>query len=504
MLFNSYEFIFAYLPIVLALYFLAGRIGVRAAAGFLGFASLAFYAWWNVAFLPVLCVSIAFNYGAGVLIQRHAGSMLGRLVLYAAVGADLAALAFYKYADFLIASSNRLGTSLPLLDVVLPIGISFFTFTQIAFLVDTSRGHVKERRFVDYVLFVSYFPHLIAGPMLHHAQVMPQFSRPSACRPDAQAIAVGIFIFVIGLAKKVLIADSFAPYAAGVFDHGSPTAQPGLAAAWMGALAYTFQIYFDFSGYSDMAVGLSRMFGINLPVNFRSPYQATSIVDFWRRWHITLSQFLRDYLYIPLGGSRGGNARRYVNLLVTMLLGGLWHGANWTFVAWGGLHGVYLVANHLWRARRGHEPAGRRAPRAAAALSWAATFLAVVVAWVFFRAHGLQQALDVLGAMAGANGLGSGDAMLHVAGKHIGSGRFFVNMTILAFALIALPNSQTIAGWLEKLLSGVEGPVVVLNRKISPMALSRAASASALVCALVFFAAVAMLGRKAEFLYFQF
>jgi D-alanyl-lipoteichoic acid acyltransferase DltB (MBOAT superfamily) len=504
MLFNSFEFIFAFLPIVLALYFVAGSFGAQAATGFLSLASLAFYAYWKLEFLPILCVSIVLNYGAGVLIQRYAGLMVGRLVLIVGISADIGALAFYKYADFLITSANKFGTSLPLLDIVLPIGISFFTFTQVAFLIDTWRGTVKEHSFINYVLFVSYFPHLIAGPMLHHSQVMPQFSKESTCRPDPQAIAVGIFMFIIGFAKKVLIADSFAPYATGVFDHVSPTEQPGLAVAWVGALAYTFQIYFDFSGYTDMALGLSKMFGINLPINFNSPYKAASIIDFWRRWHITLSQFLRDYLYIPLGGNRSGQGRWLLNLLITMLLGGLWHGANWTFVFWGGLHGLYLVVNHLWRAWRGDRLASRQSRVASTAISWLGTFLAVVVAWVFFRAIDISHAVIMLRGMMGLNGVRPDASMMHLGGVSIGSGSSFVSLTLLALALIALPNSQTITSLFERLLSHRDESVLILNRKVSSATLSCGLLASAFICGAIFLTSIAMLGRKAEFLYFQF
>jgi D-alanyl-lipoteichoic acid acyltransferase DltB (MBOAT superfamily) len=287
--------------------------------------------------------------------------------------------------------------------VFLPLGISFFTFTQIAFLVDTYQGKVKEYNFVHYTLFVTYFPHLIAGPVLHHKEMMPQFGKHETCQVNWEHIAVGLSIFILGLAKKVLLADNFGDSATPIFDAVKAGGHPMLFEAWFGALSYTLQLYFDFSAYSDMAIGLSLMFNVRLPVNFNSPYKSLSIIEFWRRWHITLSRFLRDYLYIPLGGSQKGKIRRYANLMITMLLGGLWHGAGWTYVAWGGLHGLYLVINHAWRglkARFGWQDGGKFSRFGAGFL----TFLAVVVGWVFFRADNFSVAIDMLSGMSGMNG----------------------------------------------------------------------------------------------------
>lgn len=407
MLFNSFAFLFGYLPIVLAGYFLLDRLTSSAnwrlaPALWLALASLFFYAWWDVRYLPLLLASICVNYGAGRLLGASTGAARKR-VLVAALVLNLGLLAYYKYANFFIDSVNAVAVaagagagSLPWsgLDIILPIGISFFTFTQIAFLVDCYLGEVREYRFIHYVLFVSYFPHLIAGPVLHHRDMMPQFADPANAHPRAANFAIGLSIFTIGLAKKVLIADNLSPLAMPVFAAG---ATPTLIEAWIGVLAYTFQLYFDFSGYSDMAIGLSRLFGVKLPLNFNSPYKAANIADFWRRWHMTLSRFLRDYLYIPLGGSRQGEAMRYRNLMLTMLLGGLWHGAGWTFVIWGGLHGLYLVLQQAWQ----------RAFGAARSHWWAGvlTFLAVMLAWIFFRAPDVATAWDITGALVGANGV---------------------------------------------------------------------------------------------------
>ena len=305
MLFNSYPFLFAFLPAALIGYFLAGLHGKWLGAAWLAVCSLFFYGWWDYRYLPLLVGSICFNYIAGGYIARHAVTQKARFALTAAVAVNLALLAYYKYADFFISSGNALlGTDWTLLHVILPIGISFFTFTQIAFLADAYAGKVSEYRFVYYLLFVNYFPHLIAGPVLHHKEMMPQFDDKRNYRPQLANFAVGITIFAIGLAKKVLIADNLAIHVGPIFS--SEAAAPSLFTAWGGALAYTFQLYFDFSGYSDMAIGLSRLFGVRLPLNFNSPYKARNIAEFWRRWHMTLSRFLRDYLYIPLGGNRRG------------------------------------------------------------------------------------------------------------------------------------------------------------------------------------------------------
>ena len=274
---------------------------------------------------------------------------------------------------------------------MLPLGISFFTFQQIAYLVDVARGEPAERDVVRYALFVTFFPQLIAGPIVHFKQMMPAFDALPSRRDHSLDLAVGLSIFALGLAKKVLIADSLAPFVAPVFDAPPGSPPPDMLTAWTALAAYTFQIYFDFSGYSDMAVGLARMFGIPLPVNFFSPYKATSIAEFWRRWHMTLSAFLRDYLYIPLGGNRRGPARTAINLFLTMAIGGLWHGANWTFVAWGCWHGMLLVAQRA---------IGVRVP---AWLGIALTFFAVMLGWVWFRAPTLEAALGLYAALfAGA------------------------------------------------------------------------------------------------------
>ncbi len=399
MLFNSYIFILGYLPLTLTVFFWLGRSGrLQAATAWLVLMSLAFYGWWNPVYLALIAASMVFNYGVGVALGRlEPGSAAARRLLAFGVAADLALLGYYKYANFFVQNWNAIGGSaLSLSEIVLPLGISFFTFTQIAYLVDAYRGQAREYNPLHYALFVTYFPHLIAGPVLHHGEMMPQFAKPSIYRFDIEHFTAGTVYFLMGLFKKVVIADGVAGLAGPVFTAAAAGQFLSALDAWAGALAYTFQLYFDFSGYSDMAVGLAMMMGVRLPLNFNSPYQATNISDFWRRWHMTLSRFLRDYLYIALGGNRRGPARRYANLFMTMLLGGLWHGAGWTYVIWGALHGFYLIVNHAWknlvRGRSTAGPIGRF-------LAWALTFVAVVVGWVFFRAHDLPSALLILKAM---------------------------------------------------------------------------------------------------------
>jgi D-alanyl-lipoteichoic acid acyltransferase DltB (MBOAT superfamily) len=404
MLFNSYEFIFGFLPVAFVGFFVLARVGVFYAALWLGFASVIFYGYWNPRFVLLLLGSIAFNYAAGYLIAHTRG--LARIAVTSfAIAANLLVLAYFKYANFFLSALNDIsGSHWGALSIILPLGISFFTFTQIAFLVDVHRNIAREYNPTHYLLFVTFFPHLIAGPLLHHKQMMPQFAEPATYKVNWQNIAAGLIIFSIGLAKKVLIADNLAPTADRIFASAHNGVAVTFFDAWAGTLAYTFQLYFDFSGYSDMAIGLALLFNIRLPLNFDAPYRSLSIADFWKRWHISLSTFLRDYLYIPLGGNRKGEPRRYLNLLITMVLGGLWHGANWTFVIWGTLHGVFLSLNYLWRSikeRLGLKPG---TSRLSAFGAWSLTFLCVCIAWVFFRAETVADARSILSGMAGLNG----------------------------------------------------------------------------------------------------
>jgi alginate O-acetyltransferase complex protein AlgI len=515
MLFNSFAFLLVFLPVVLAGFFAIARLSKTAAAAWLAAASLFFYGWWSVSYLPLLLASIGFNYWSGWQIG-HTRPALRKRWLTMAVVANLALLAYFKYADFLIGSINAVSDAdLKTLGIILPIGISFFTFTQIAFLVDTYQGKVVEYNPLHYLLFVTYFPHLIAGPVLHHKEMMPQFGLEQTYRPSKLNLAVGLSIFAIGLAKKVLIADNLAPHAGFFFDGDTV---PSLLVAWGGVLAYTFQLYFDFSGYSDMAIGISRMVGIQLPLNFNSPYKSVNIAEFWRRWHMTLSRFLRDYLYIPLGGNRHGNARRYVNLMTTMVLGGLWHGAGWNFVLWGFLHGAYLSLHQLWSmlaARLGLGGGGRGARLASVAL----TFLAVCVAWVFFRAADPARALSIVHGLFGGAGialpeaigakLGGLKATLEQCGMdfYMGGGSRFIDTWswVIAGAVVAFlfPNTQQIMDRFAPALDyrpGVDACDSAAGRRL----VWRPARRWALWIAVLSLFSLLSLSRPAEFLYFQF
>src|SRR3954469_13833774 len=432
MLFNSYPFIFVFLPIVVAGYLLVVRCGMLAPVLWLAMASLAFYAVGNWQFVPLLIGSIAFNYLIGwLLIAKQTSSRTRFAVLTVGVSGDLAVLGIFKYAGFFAANLNALLSTGFVVNILLLVGISFYTFTQIAFLVDAYRGQVARYALPHYALFVTYFPHLIAGPILHHKDMITQFQRQESKRPDAHLILCGVIIFAIGLFKKTCLADGIQPLVALAFDARFPSFDQ----AWCGALTYTCQLYFDFSVYSDLAIVISLMFGIFLPVNFNSPYKATSIVEFWRRWHMTLSHFLRDYLYIPLGGNRRGRVLRYVNLLLTMLLGGLWHGAAWTFVIWGALHGAYLCVNHAFNALVPNVP--KLLARPARAAGAVLTFLAVVVAWVFFRAERVDWAMRILNAMADPSNIAFGREEIAAS----------VMLAIYAALLWLAPNTQGIMGY---------------------------------------------------------
>jgi alginate O-acetyltransferase complex protein AlgI len=387
MLFNSYTFLLAFLPLVVAGFLLLRRTSYRGATCWLVTASLVYYGWWNPADLWVIGGSCVANFFLGRHLAGHRGGRAGKAVLFLGVAANLGLLCWYKYAGLFAKTLAALGGDGPagFIGLALPLGLSFFTFQQIAYLVDAWRGETEEYHFTDYLLFVTFFPQLVAGPIVHHREMMPQFRQRWTGWHRHLPVALGFL--AIGMFKKVVIADNAALVANPLFHfaaHGDRALT--IVEAWTAALSYGVQIYFDFSGYSDMAIGAARLFGIRLPVNFHSPYKAASVIDFWRRWHITLSRFLRDYLSIPLGGGRCGKVRRYGNLMLTMLLGGLWHGAGWTFLLWGGLHGLYLCLNHGWHWLRKNAAV----PAIPRPLAVALTFVAVMAAWVPFRAGNLE------------------------------------------------------------------------------------------------------------------
>lgn len=437
------------------------------ASAWLFAASLAFYGWDDPRFLiPLIAASIAFNYAVG----RAITATHYRSILLFGIVVDLSLLMYFKYINFIAENLAFLGA--PALHVTLPIGISFFTFTQIAFLVDCYRAEAREYNPIHYGLFVSYFPHLIAGPILHHKEMMPQFARPQTYRLETGKLLTGLCWFAAGLFKKVILADGIEPHATAVFDSVDQGQTPDLAQAWLGALCYTFQLYFDFSGYSDMAIGLALMLGVVFPANFNSPYKATSLIDFWRRWHMTLSRFLRDYLYITLGGNRCGPTRRYVNLLVTMLLGGLWHGAAWTFVIWGALHGMGLLVNHAWRSTQLKLPF---------LLARALTLVFVVIAWVPFRASSLTSTMAFWQAMLGFNG---SNATPNLVG--------WAWIAALAFVALALPNTIEIFARRHELTPALQ----IWKPSISWAILGGIAFGAGLAAILV--------GQPTAFLYFRF
>jgi alginate O-acetyltransferase complex protein AlgI len=513
MLFNSYTFIFLFLPIVLGGYALACRIGTRAGMAWLVVASLFFYGWWNPVYLWLILGSVGVNYFFGCALTNRPTKRL----LALGVCLNLGLIGYFKYAGFFgDMYSSATGIPFEFGDILLPLGISFFTFQQIAYLVDSYQGRTVRHGWLEYILYVTFFPQLIAGPIVHQAEILPQFLNklPGI---KARHLAIGATIFIIGLFKKVVIADNLAFYVTPMFDAAARGEVITFLEAWGGSLAYTFQLYFDFSGYSDMAIGLARMFGVTLPINFNSPYKATSIIDFWRRWHLTLSRFLRDYLYIPLGGNNRGNARRYANLLIVMLLGGLWHGAGWTFIFWGGLHGFYLIINHLWRAiKRRVGLDNKKSNPFAKSASWSLTFLSVVIGWVFFRSASWDAATNILHAMTGLDG-----RLLVTVGYvpileplSFIIGPLNVTETVLPyfqgreqlawiggclFLALALPNTQE---WMSRYIPSLKKPILL--GFVPRFVLWRPTPIWALISITLLSLSIVFALQPSEFLYYQF
>jgi len=460
MMFSSYSFILGFLPVTLLVYFfISTRFGSRSALAVLVGASIVFYGWWSPSYTLVLLLSVLFNYSIGLILWKETGNKtIRRYILITGITINLAFLGYYKYAGFLFENVNQVfDVNIAVTSMALPLAISFFTFQQIAYIIDSYKGLTSERSFLSYCLFVTFFPQLIAGPIVHHKEMMPQFRRSAKQRLTARNLSIGLTILSIGLFKKLIIADNLADISDDIFGSVAMN-KVSFLESWLAALAYTGQIYFDFSAYSDMATGLARMFGIRLPVNFLSPYKAASIINFWQRWHITLSRFLRDYLYIPLGGSRRGHGWRVFNIMTVMVLGGLWHGASWTFVAWGALHGLFILINHTWRLFRPCLGLNRDSML----LRWGGvllTFVCVTVAWVFFRAPSFGNAYEMLRGMAGLNGivlpggieakLGSTSVALKGFGVTFGTPGSFTTVgaaiVLISFAIIWMfPNTYEI------------------------------------------------------------
>jgi D-alanyl-lipoteichoic acid acyltransferase DltB (MBOAT superfamily) len=477
MIFSSWQFILVFLPLALGGFFAIPARLLIARKLWLTAASLAFYGYWKLDYLPLIGLSVVFNYSVAEAMFRWHGRFASRWILTGGVGVNLLVLGYFKYADFFIGTVNAVSRlELQTLHLVLPLAISFFTFTQIAYLVDVYRDQARHYSFLDYTLFVVLFPHLISGPIVRHWEIIPQFASRVILFSMAD-LSTGLSIFLIGLYKKLLLADPVAGVANSVFDAAHQGITLTWFDSWLGTTAYALQIYFDFSGYSDMAIGLARMFSITFPCNFDSPYKSASIADFWHRWHITLTRFLREYLYFPLGGNRCSLLRQIFNILVVMLASGLWHGAGWTFVLWGGLHGSFLVIHNLWKTgirRLGWQPVHWTYRLGATAL----TFVAVLVGWVLFRCSSINVAGSILGSMGGLHGftvpfnigearLGLGKLFSHVGATivHPSSGiaGLSYEWSIHGIALLLcivwfLPNTQQLLAGLNPILEDVRQP----------------------------------------------
>lgn len=511
MLFNSYDFLLLFLPLVFGVYVLLARLHLARSASILLLASsLFFYGYWEPRYLLLIGVSILWNYGLGLLLARgrHCGPLLA-----VGVVSNLGLLGYFKYADFFLENAVALvGAGFEPTGIVLPLAISFFTFQQIAYLVDTRRDRHAERSLLHYALFVTFFPQLIAGPIVRREELLPQLLN-ERWRVNTSHIAQGLAVISIGLFKKVVIADSIAPTADAIFDFAAQGGVLSFAEAWVAALAFTFRLYFDFSGYADIAIGLALIFGIRLPQNFHSPYKAANLIDFWRRWHITLSRFLRDYLYIPLGGKGRHEYERTRNLLVTMLLGGLWHGAGWNYVLWGAWHGVGLALNHAWRRLMGGGEQGTRS-LPGILVGTLLTYLFVVFGWVLFRAQDLTTAGSIMASMVGMNGL---DLPLSVApqlGGLFGGVRFegafpnelFATLPMMAGLLLLqifvwlLPNTQAFMGVSRSALVTYTGRFQRhAYLRWAPGYLQGGALAAVFCLSLLL-----LLGWQQQFVYFQF
>ena len=502
MLFHAPEFVFGFLPLTVIGFFVLARAGTnQAAIAWLVVLSLVFYAWGTAAHLLLIAGSVVFNFAVGTAIRRQIATegapIAARRLTAVGVVGNLAVLGVFKYFDFFIVNLNALsGSEIATQRLILPLAISFFTLQQIAYLVDVYRGRADEPSFLHYCLFVTFFPQLIAGPIVHHSEMLPQFRRAEAFRFRADDFSEGLTIFLLGLFKKAVIADSLASFADPVFAAVDQGEAPTFYAAWTATLAFSFQIYFDFSAYSDMAIGLARMFSIRLPMNFESPYRASGIIEFWRRWHMTLSRFLRDYVYVPLGGNRHGRPRRYGNLMATMLIGGLWHGAAWTFVVWGGLHGLYLIVNHFWRYLM-NRTTGRTMgdSRIGRLFFGMVTFLAVTIAWVFFRAQTFDGAIRMLEGMAGMNGAPLPSQLMNAVPALSWIATSAVNIPLL--------GGGYLIGFIELCgLLVLAGAVVFLGTNLHHMKQSH--RVLLLIPTLVFSVQRVLVGDATEFIYFRF
>ena len=517
MLFNSFEFIFVFLPISVLIYTILGmKFSQVISISWLVLCSFSFYAWWNPAYLILLLLSILFNYNLSGFIQKYQQKKfslltiqrrfnLPKLLLIIGITSNLALLGYFKYTNFFIETINQVtATSFNLEHIILPLAISFFTFQQVAYLVDSYRGKVRHSTLLNYSLFVSFFPQLIAGPIVHHKEMMPQFSDRKHFKQLYTNITFGLLYFSIGLFKKIILADTAGNIATPLFTKVANGTIVNFFDGWLAAISYSLQLYFDFSGYCDMAIGAALMFGILLPLNFNAPYKAQNIIDFWRRWHMTLGRFLKDYLYVPLGGNRRGSIRKNINLMITMLLGGMWHGAGWTFIVWGGLHGIYLITNHVWQKIRsellGHDL--NKSSFVGRTFSISLTLLAVVIAWIFFRSSSIDSALNMLQSMAGLHGasipevlvntvplLGNITEALGIVLTPTGGSFFYTSWSSILFIIpfLFFPTSHRL--------------IRLIKQQNIHLGMNKA---TAYITSVVLLISIINLNKNSEFLYFQF
>lgn len=506
MLFNSYEFLFLFLPVLGAVWWVVACTARQWLPMVLLAASALFYALWGVRFFVLLAGMTCLNYILGLALDAmpdaRSGPLTRKRLLGLAVALNLLPLCWFKYAAFLLDNINLLpGVHIAFTHPGLPLGISFYTFLQIAWLVTVYRREARPEGFGTYAVFVSSFPYVISGPIVRYGQIAPQLGTLSA--PDAARAAPALTVFVIGLAKKVLLADTVAVYADSIFHAAEKGFPLTSAEAWAGSLAYTFQLYFDFSGYTDMAIGVALLLGLRLPDNFDSPYKSTGIVDFWRRWHITLSSWLRDFLYIPLGGSRKGRLRQYRNLFLTMLLGGIWHGAGWPFVVWGALHGAMLSINHFFRSWvRDRLPERVLTHPGVRLCCIALTFLCINAAWVVFRAETMQGALHIYSAMLeGFRGGLAGSWEVLFPNNYVTDARCLCLLALCGLLVWGFPNTRELVFGRSTVIRGTAGPETVISR---PWLSWTPSCVWATWLAVLAMGALILLSRKSVFLYFKF
>ncbi len=472
MLFNSIEFLFIFLPIVFTVYFLLNRLKlITLASSWLVMSSLYFYSYWKIEYLPIILVSMLFNYAVGRTLSTESNLKINRRLLFIfAIVMNVGMLSYYKYMDFIIYNINMvLKHDFNYMHIALPLAISFFTFQQIAFLADSYEKKTKEYDFLTYAMFVTFFPQLIAGPIVHHSETMPQFMNLRNKFINHKNIATGLFLLGIGLFKKIMIADFLSPFVAQTFDV-IPTLT--FFESWVASISYAFQLYFDFSGYCDMALGVAYLFNIVLPQNFNSPYKANSIQDFWRRWHMTLSRFLRDYIYIPLGGNRKGEFKTYRNLFLTFFVGGLWHGANWTFILWGAMHGAATCVHKMW---------SKLNIKLNEFVSILITFLFVDVAFTVFRAPTIEKGISIYKSMLGLNGFAPIEINKLRFAFENGSVKISILLLLSTFILVFFSKNS-----------------MELARKVKPNAIYFTATLIMLVVSIL------SINKVSAFLYFQF